>query len=104
MSRGTESSIPTRLFVATIVIAGGGALASALYTLYRDPIPHEWMFLAALTLLSFFLAVKVPGVPVKISVSETFVFACVLLFGTAAATVTVALDALIMSGWQHRSR
>ena len=60
------------------------------------------MFLAALTLLSFFLAVQVPGIPVKISVSETFVFASVLLFGTAAATVTVAIDALIMSGWQHR--
>jgi putative nucleotidyltransferase with HDIG domain len=99
---GTENRIATRLFVGAIVIAGGGALTSSLYKLYTDPIPHEWMFLAALTLLSFFLAVKVPGVPVKISVSETFVFASVLLFGTAAATITVALDTLIMSGWQHR--
>ena len=60
------------------------------------------MLLAALTLLSFFFTVKVPGIPAKISVSETFVFTSVLLFGTAAATVTVALDALIMSGWRHR--
>ena len=60
------------------------------------------MLLAALTLLSFFLTVKLPGIPAKISVSETFVFTSVLLFGTAAATVTVALDALIMSGWRHR--
>jgi putative nucleotidyltransferase with HDIG domain len=97
-----QNRIATRLFVGTIVAAGGTALVSSLYSLYSDPIPHEWMFLAALTLLSFFLAVKVPGVPVKISVSETFVFANVLLFGTAAATVTVALDALIISGWQYR--
>jgi putative nucleotidyltransferase with HDIG domain len=90
------------LFVSGIVLAGGGVLASSLYELYERPIPNEWMLLAGLTLLSFFLAIKVPGIPAKISVSETFVFATVLLFGTAAATVTVALDALIMSAWHHR--
>ena len=74
----------------------------SLYELYRDPISNEWMLLAGLTLLSFFFTVNVPGIPAKISVSETFVFTIVLLFGTAAATVTVALDALIMSGWRHR--
>ena len=58
--------------------------------------------LAALTLFSFVFTIKVPGLPARISVSETFVFTCVLLFGTAAATVTVALDALIMSAWKHR--
>jgi putative nucleotidyltransferase with HDIG domain len=60
------------------------------------------MVLAALTLFSFVFTIKVPGIPAKISVSETFVFTSVLLFGTAAATATVALDALIMSGWRHR--
>jgi putative nucleotidyltransferase with HDIG domain len=60
------------------------------------------MILAALTLFSFMFTIKVPGVPASISVSETFVFASVLLFGTAAATVTVALNALIMSSWRHR--
>ncbi len=85
-----------------IVIAGGAALSQSLYELYSNPISNDWMLLAGLTLLSFFFAVKIPGIPAKISVSETFVFTSVLLFGTAAATVTVALDALIMSGWRHR--
>src|SRR5688500_18231569 len=92
----------TKKFVTTIVVAGGAALAASLYELFNEPISKEWMLLAALTLLSFFFTVKVPGVPAKISVSETFVFTSVLLFGTAAATVTVALDALIMSAWRHR--
>ena len=92
----------TTVFVSTIVVLGGVTLALSLYELYSDPISSEWMLLAALTLLSFFFSVKVPGVPAKISVSETFVFTSVLLFGTAAATVIVALDALIMSGWRHR--
>ena len=98
----SKSSAKTRLFVSAIVISGGGALALSLYEVYSDPISNEWMLLAGLTLLSFFFTVKVPGIPAKISVSETFVFTSVLLFGTAPATVTVALDALIMSGWRHR--
>jgi putative nucleotidyltransferase with HDIG domain len=102
MADKKETRTRTRLFVSTIVIAGGAALAHSLYELYSDPISNEWMLLAGLTLLSFFFTVKVPGIPAKISVSESFVFAIVLLFGTAAATVTVALDALIMSGWRHR--
>lgn len=60
------------------------------------------MLLAGLTLLSFFFTVKVLGIQANISVSETFVFTTVLLFGTAAPTVSVALDALIMSGWRYR--
>ena len=90
------------LYLWAVIVAGGTVFAYTLYELVKDPIPHEWMLLAALTLLSFFLANKVLGIPATISVSETFVFATVLLFGTHAATVTVALDGLIMSGWRHR--
>jgi putative nucleotidyltransferase with HDIG domain len=102
MADKTDTRARTTIFVSTVVIAGGAALTSSLYELFSDPIPSEWMLLAGLTLLSFFLAIKVPGIPANISVSETFVFTSVLLFGTAPATVTVALDALIMSGWRHR--
>jgi putative nucleotidyltransferase with HDIG domain len=41
--------------------------------------------------------VKLPSVPATISISETFVFASALLFGPAAGTLTVALDALVIS-------
>ena len=40
--------------------------------------------------------------PAVVSVSETFVFTSVLLFGSAAGTLTVALDALIISFWSYR--
>jgi hypothetical protein len=43
-----------------------------------------------------------PGIPVTLSVLGTFVFTTVLLFGRAEATVTFALDTLIISGWWHR--
>jgi putative nucleotidyltransferase with HDIG domain len=40
--------------------------------------------------------------PATVSVSETFVFTSVLLFGTSAGTLTVALDALVISFWSFR--
>jgi putative nucleotidyltransferase with HDIG domain len=65
-------------------------------------LPREWLALAALTLLSGSITVKVPTVPATISVSETFVFTSVLLFGPAAGTLTVALDGLVISFWLRR--
>jgi putative nucleotidyltransferase with HDIG domain len=102
MSTRTSSATSTLIFVAAIVIAGSAALASSIQEIVNKPLPVGWLLLAALTLFSFVFTIKVPGLPARISVSETFVFTCVLLFGTAAATVTVALDAMIMSAWKHR--
>jgi putative nucleotidyltransferase with HDIG domain len=53
--------------------------------------------LAALTLLSGSFTIKVPRLPARLSVSETFVFASVLLFGTCSGAITVALDILVAS-------
>ncbi|MCC7124269.1 MAG: HD domain-containing protein [Acidobacteria bacterium] len=64
-------------------------------TLYDAPVSSEWLFLAVLTLLTGSFTVAVPGLPARISVSETFVFTSVLLFGTSAGTLTVALDTLV---------
>jgi hypothetical protein len=62
----------------------------------------EWFVLAALTLLTGSFTVKLPSLPARLSVSETFVFTSVLLFGPAAGTLTVVLDALVISFWNAR--
>jgi putative nucleotidyltransferase with HDIG domain len=95
-------SLPARIFVASVVGAGAIVLCRSLYLLHQAPPSSGWLILALLTLFSGVFTVKVPTVPVTISVSETFVFTSVLLFGTSPATVTVALEALIMSSWRHR--
>jgi putative nucleotidyltransferase with HDIG domain len=64
----------------------------------------EWLILAALTLLTGSFTVKLPSLPAKISVSDTFVFTSVLLFGPATGTLTVVLDALVISLWMNRSK
>jgi putative nucleotidyltransferase with HDIG domain len=55
-----------------------------------------------LTLISGSATVNLPALPAAVSISETFVFTSVLLFGPAAGTLTVALDALIISCWSYR--
>ena len=74
-----------------------GTLAHSLYSLYSQPIGWNWFVLAGLTLLTGSATVKLPSVPATISISETFVFTSALLYGPAAGTLTVALDALVIS-------
>jgi hypothetical protein len=93
----SQLSLPARLYVATVICLGVGAIGHSVYQLLAFPIGWHWLVLAGLTLLSGSATVKLPSVPATISISETFVFTSVLLFGPAAGTLTVALDALVMS-------
>ncbi|MGQ0735597.1 MAG: HD domain-containing phosphohydrolase [Acidobacteriota bacterium] len=77
--------------------AGLAVLSECIRELRSNPIGLDWLPLAALTLLSGSFTIKVPKLPARLSVSETFVFASVLLFGTCAGTVTVALEILVAS-------
>src|SRR5690348_12534891 len=75
-------------------------LIVAVYSLVQLFVLHvelQWLFLAALTLLTGTFTVKIPGIQARLSVSDTFVFTSVLLFGPAAGTITALLDALIIS-------
>lgn len=102
MSSGQTLSLRCRLYVVCVVLAGSAAIADAIYRLIVNPIPHSWVVLAALTLFSGSFAIRVPSIPATISVSETFVFTAVLLFGTAPGTIIVALDGLIISLWRRK--
>jgi hypothetical protein len=91
-----------RLYVGTVIGAGVVALLHSLYFLHFHPVSYRWALLAGLTLLTGSFTVRIPTIPARLSVSETFVFAAVLLFGPAAATMIVVLDALVISLWQKR--
>jgi putative nucleotidyltransferase with HDIG domain len=93
-----------KIFVCTVTVLGVVSIGYSVYELYSDRVSSQWFLLAALTLLSGSITVKLPSIPATISVSETFVFTSVLLFGPAAGTVTVALDGLIISLWLRRKR
>lgn len=88
-----------RIYIGIVVVAGAAAVAESWHELYLRPLPLQWLILAALTLLTGFFTVKVPAINARISVSETFVFASVLLFGAAAGTLTVLLESLVILFW-----
>lgn len=91
-----------RLYVSAVATLGMVAIAYSAYRLHIRPIGWSWLVLALLTLLSGWATVRLPSVPATISISETFVFTSVLLFGPAAGTLTVALDVLAISLWLAR--
>jgi putative nucleotidyltransferase with HDIG domain len=100
------SDTPTsvRGFVVAVVVAGALAIAHSTSLLDASAFNVYAVLLAALTIASGQFAIKVPGRPVTVSVSEVFVFASVLLFGPAVPVLTVAIDGLWMSIRQQDRR
>src|SRR5262252_295402 len=92
-------SRPGKVFIWTVIAVGFTAIGRSLYQLSVEPIGYQWFILAALTLVSGSATVRLPSSVASISISETFVFTAVLLYGPAAGTVIVALDGLVGSFW-----
>lgn len=88
-----------KTYLTSVIVAGVGVVAFSLWQIQRHPPGYQWYMLAALTLISGSATVNLPSIGISISVSETFVFFSVLLFGPAAGTVMVALDGLVISFW-----
>jgi diguanylate cyclase (GGDEF)-like protein/putative nucleotidyltransferase with HDIG domain len=94
-----------KIYVWAIIAAGFAVVGGSMYHLYVEPPGNQWFILAALTLVSGSATVRLPSTYASISISETFVFTAVLLYGPAAGTVIVALDGLVGSFWiskRHR--
>jgi len=88
-----------RVYLWSVIAAGSAAVGGSIFQLYVEPIGYQWFLLATLTLISGSATVKIPSSNASISISETFVFTAVLLYGPAAGTVIVALDGLVISFW-----
>src|SRR5204862_1132942 len=97
-------SLLGRVFLWTVISVGVGVITSSIFGLIRHPIESQWFIIAGLTLVSGSATVRLPSVPASISISETFVFTAVLLYGPAAGTLTVALDGLVISYWMAKRR
>lgn len=93
-----------RAYVAAIIALGGAALGYSGYVLVETAVSPMWLVLLALTMFSSTFSIKIPHASTTISVSETFVFICALLFGPAPATIVIAVDGLVMSCWRRHRR
>lgn len=104
MAATTFRALPRtmQVYVTCIVIAGLAIIVQSVTDIVTGPKDWSWTVLAVLTLVSGSATVRLPGLPATISVSETFVFTSVLLFGPTAGTLTVALDAFVISFWSYK--
>jgi putative nucleotidyltransferase with HDIG domain len=102
--RATRLSFGARVYITVVVVAGTLAVAASVYDLTVAPPSPQWLVLALLAFLTGSFSIKLPSINARISVSEAFVFAAVLLFGPAAATIIVTLDAIILSSWASSRR
>lgn len=94
-TKSTRLSRFGRTYVAAVFVVGAVVVVHSVYTLIAAPIGYAWVVLALLTLVSSSFSVKIPGVPISIAISETFVYAIILLFGSAPATVTAGIVGLV---------
>ncbi len=61
------------------------------------PVSPEWLILVALTVASGWATLRIPGMPISFSISDTFNIAAALLFGPSAGAITAALDGLVLT-------
>src|SRR5258707_8064444 len=97
-----ELPTTTQAYLGLVVAVGSFMVVQSFVQLFLHNIGWSWTILALLTLVSGSATVNLPSLPATVSVSETFVFTSVLLFGPEAGTLTVALDALVISFWSYR--
>lgn len=95
---------PLLVFVFAVIATGGAILANAVDSFGHAPFNVYLVVLAVLTIASGRFFIKVPGRPATVSVSEVFIFATILLFGPAPATIIVAMDGLWISLRQKHRR
>jgi putative nucleotidyltransferase with HDIG domain len=88
---------PSTVFVGLVVVVGFLVLGQSIAGLRHAPNPGGWIALGVLAIVAASFALKIPGVPVYLSISDTFFITSVLVFGPAPATITIAADSLVMS-------
>src|SRR6267378_1544885 len=88
----------TQTYIWATILGGGAVYVLAAYWLNLRLLDVRFLFIAILTLLlSSRIAIKIPQFSSHISVSDTFIFLTLLLYGGEAAILMAATEALLSS-------
>jgi putative nucleotidyltransferase with HDIG domain len=85
------------LYVALVTLIGATLFAVSAYSLPSVPHAREWAILSVLSLVASRFPLRVPGRNAWFGISDTFFITSALLFGPAPATLTLAIDSMLMS-------
>ena len=94
-STGESSTLVA--FVGVVIAIGLTIIVQSVYRLGDVANPLGWIALGSLAIVAASFALKLPGVPVYLSISDAFFITSALLFGPAPATVTIAIDSFVVS-------
>ena len=81
------------LYLGSVIAAGVGVLGLSVRSMVATPPDLRWLALGALTFASSQLMMRMPVAPVSFSISDILIFTTALMFGPAAGSVLVAIDA-----------
>ncbi len=96
--RINDNSRAQRLFINATIVLGAAAYVFSLYSLPFSRLDGRFAVLALLTLgVGSRCSIRIPRVSSHISVSDTFIFLTLLLFGGPAAVIVAALDGFFTS-------
>src|SRR5262245_46830381 len=88
---------PVDVYVAVVTVLGATVVALSVVPLWSTPNAREWFALAVFAMVTGRFPLRLPGTNAWFSVSDTFFITSALMFGPAPATVTMAIDSLVMS-------
>ncbi|MGE0363452.1 MAG: HD domain-containing phosphohydrolase [Vicinamibacterales bacterium] len=86
--------------MAAVTVVGLFVITQSVAQLGEVPRMPEWLLLGILAVACGSFVLSVPGVPVHASISDTFLFTSVMLFGPAPATAAIAIDGFLLS-WRR---
>ena len=93
-----------RAYVFGIIALGVVVTVHSVADLIEHPVGLEWFILVGLTVASGWATLRIPGMPISFSISDTFIIAVALLFGPSAGAITAALDGFVLSSRMVSSR
>jgi hypothetical protein len=102
MKQTVQFSPGQRLYHGVVIGHGPRYYSTQRSMALLQPVPSGWMILAALALLTRSFTVRITKLAIRVSLSDAFVFAAVLLFGTSQATLIVALDSRLATVLMRR--
>lgn len=97
MTLGRNRETLRNIYMWLIAIAGAATVAFSVYTLPVGQIDRRFIILALAMLIGSRVTIEIPRAKGHISVSDTFVFLTLLLFGGQAAVILAAIEALTSS-------
>ena len=89
-----------RLWIQLVATVGVLVILQSLVSLQTSPQRYEWLFFAALAILTGSFSMKIGSVYASVTIADTFFITTALLFGPAPATLAIALGTSVAS-WRR---